>query len=425
MKHQLSAVVLAHTLAMSMGSTAFAQTSADISQTGQGNAAYAEQVENSGASIAAAIVQSGSNNRAGDPDSGTVSGAAGGIWQKGNHGNTTAEVRQAGNSNLGMVTQEGVTGKYARVTQLGSSNTGAIAQQGGSGGGAALTQTGDEHTASITLRANPRSNPIYNSGVVEVSQFSQGNQAQVVHRGPGKTTVVQAGSYNTAKLDSQASLVRNLAVEQYGRNNTVSANSLGSVRQYGAGNSAMLLGDPNTFRGSSELYGTQGDIVQMGNDNNATINQRGSAGDGVGSIDQLGSSNIASIATGGRYGGRTQIEQRGYANSASIMQGSFQAGNVSISQQGTGHASTVQQRGFGLEQASTLQVGGDNTADIVQEANYDDALISQEGYRNRAVVAQGGYEGYANVARIYQQGNDFQAAIRQDGAGNRAVIRQR
>lgn len=425
MKHRLSAIVLTHTLAMTLGGAALAQTRADINQTGQGNAAYAEQVENSNASIAATIVQSGNNNRAGNPDSALVSLAEGGILQKGNFGNTTAEVRQTGNGNLGMVTQEGVTGKYARATQIGNGNTGAIVELGGTGGGAALTQIGDDHRASITLRANPRGSRINNSGMVDVNQFGQGNRAEVVETGVGTTTAVQAGINNTAKLDSPSSLVSNLAVEQYGRDNTVSANSLGSVLQYGAGNNAMLLGEPGNFRGPLELYGTRGDIVQMGNDNSASLNQRGSAGNGSGSIDQLGSSNIASIETGGRFEGRTRIEQRGYANSARIMQGSFEAGDVFISQQGSGHRSSIQQRGFGLEQASTVQVGGDHIADIVQEANYDDALISQDGYRNLAVVAQGGIQGYANVARIYQQGNDFQAFIRQDGVSNRAAIRQR
>jgi len=426
MKHPLSAVVIACSLAViTMSGAALAQTRADINQTGQGNAAYVEQVENANGPIAATIVQSGINNRAGHPDSAAVSLSAGGILQKGNRGNTTAEIRQTGSSNLGMVMQEGVNGKYARVTQMGNSNTGSIVEQGGSNGGAALTQIGDDHRAAITLSANPRGGRINNAGVVEVNQFGRGNRAEVLETGVGKTTVVQAGNNNTAKLDSPSSLVWNLAIEQYGRDNTVSANSLGSVRQYGAGNSAMLLGEPGNFRGPLESYGTRGDIVQAGNDNSASLNQRGSAGNGSGSIDQLGNRNIASIETGGRFEGKTKIEQRGYANNASIMQSNFEAGNASISQRGTGHQSTIQQKSIGIEQASTVQRGGDNTAGIVQTAFLDDALIVQDGYRNRAIVAQGSFEGYANVARIYQQGNDLQAAIRQDGISNRAAIRQR
>jgi hypothetical protein len=425
MKHQLSAIVLAHTLAMTTGSAAFAQASADISQTGQGNAAYAEQVENSNGSIAAVILQSGSNNRAGDPDSGTVSATTGGIWQKDNHGDTSAKVNQTGNGNLLRISQDGVTNKYARIAQIGNSNTGAIVQQSGNGGGAVLSQSGDDHNATITVKAGDF-NPIYNSGYVQVSQSSRGNRAEVVHAGPGNTRVVQAGDNNTARLDSVANLFSGLSLEQYGRDNTASVTSLGFVRQYGDRNSAALLGFVQGFRGAASDYNIRGDITQMGSDNSARIDQRPSVGGGFAFINQAGSSNVASIETGGRYQGTTQIEQRGFANTATILQTAFQAGNISVSQQGSGHRSTVQQKGFALEQASTAQTGGNNTADIVQAGYlYNDAMIIQDGYRNRAVVAQGSSESYSNVARIYQQGNDFQAAIYQNGAGNRAAIRQR
>ena len=427
MKHKLSAIAFAYTLAMTMGGAALAQTSADISQTGQGNAAYAEQVSNSNGSTTASIVQSGNGNRAGNPDSSTVSDTAGGIWQKGNQGNTTAEVRQSGNSNLGMVSQEGVSGKYARVTQFGNNNTGTISQQGGIGGGAALLQTGQDQRAAITvLSGNPRFESEGNAGVVEVSQFSQGNRAEVVQRGVGKTTLVQAGSNNTARLDSPSSLARSLIVEQFGRDNTVSTVALGSVRQYGSGNSAMLLGGPGGFQGPSEFYAAQNSIEQSGNFNHASINQQASHGDIVASINQLGSSNTASISTSGRYGGKTQIDQRGNANSASIVQNNFEARNASITQSGTGNRSTVEQKGFAWDQARTVQTGDYNAAEIVQTAYLaSEASIIQDGYRNRAVVTQSGRESYDNVARITQQGNDLQAAISQNGTSNRAAIRQR
>ena len=431
MKHKLSAIVLATTtLAMALSGAASAATSADITQTGQANTAYAEQVENAGANTAAVIVQSGNANRAGNPDSGTVSDTAGGIWQKGSQGNTTAEVRQSGNGNLGMVSQEGVTGKYARVVQFGNNNTGTISQQGGIGGGAALLQSGQDHRAVIKIMSgNPRFESEGNAGVVDVSQFSQGNRAEVVQRGVGKTTLVQAGANNTATLDSPSSLTKSVFVEQFGRDNTVSTATLGSVRQYGSGNSAMLLGSSAGYQGPSEFYSAQNSIEQAGNFNRASINQRAAHGNIVASINQLGSSNTASIETGGRYGAKTQIDQRGNANSASIVQSAFEARDISISQWGTGNRSTVEQKSFALDQAHTVQTGGYNTAQIDQKGYADnEATITQDGYRNRAVVAQGlqnGLETVSNVARITQQGSDLQAAIYQNGASNRAAIRQR
>lgn len=427
MKHQLSAIVLAHSIAMTLGGTALAQTSASINQAGQDNTAYAAQDGNSNGSMTATIVQSGIGNHAGNPDSAMVSQTAGGILQWGNRGNTTAEVRQTGNSNLGMVLQEGVNGKYARLTQIGRSNTGSIIEQGGSNGGGALTQIGDDHRAAVRIvSANPRFESDGYSGVVEVSQFNRGNRAEVLHTGVGKTVLVQAGNDNTAKLNSPTNLVTGLTVEQYGRDNTVSASTIGSVRQYGAANGAVLTGNPSGFQGPPEYYGAQNLIEQNGTFNRASINQQASHGSIVASIDQLGSANVASIQTGGRYGAKTLIEQRGNANTAGILQTAFQAGNISISQQGAGHRSTVEQRGFALEQASTAQTGGHNTASIVQTGYlYNEALISQDGYRNRAVVTQGNFESYSNVARIHQQGNDFQAAIGQVGGSNHAAIRQR
>lgn len=427
MKHKLSAIAFAYTLAMTMGGAALAQTSADISQTGQGNAAYAEQVSNSNGSTTASIVQSGNGNRAGNPDSSTVSDTAGGIWQKGNQGNTTAEVRQSGNSNLGMVSQEGVSGKYARVTQFGNNNTGTISQQGGIGGGAALLQTGQDQRAVIkVMSGNPRFELEGNKGVVEVSQFSQGNRAEIVQRGIGKTTLVQAGANNTATLDRPSTLQGSVFVEQFGSDNTVSTATLGSVRQYGVGNSAVVVGSTSAFQNPSEFYTAENSIVQSGNFNRASISQYALAGDLVASINQLGSSNTASISTLGRYGGKTQIDQRGNANSASIVQSNFEARNASITQSGTGNRSTVEQKGFAWDQARTVQTGDYNTAEIVQTAYLaSEASIVQDGYRNRAVVTQSGRESYDNVARITQQGNDLQAAISQNGTSNRAAIRQR
>jgi len=427
MKHQLSAIVLATTLAMAMCGAASAATSADITQTGQTNTAYAEQVENAGANTAAVIVQSGNGNRAGNPDSGTVSDTAGGIWQKGNQGNTTAEVRQSGNSNLGMVSQESVSGKYARVVQFGNNNTGTISQEGGIGGGAALLQSGQDHRALIkVMSGNPRFESEGNAGVVEVSQFSQGNRAEIVQRGFGKTTLVQAGANNTAMLDSPSTLRGSVFVEQFGSDNTVSTATLGSVRQYGSGNSAVLVGNSAAFQNPPEFYTAENSIVQTGNFNRASISQYASTGDLAASINQLGSSNTASISTSGRYGAKTQIDQRGNANSASLVQSNFEARDASISQSGTGNRSTVEQRGFAWDQAHTVQTGNYNTAEIVQTAYLaSEASITQDGYRNRAVVTQEGRESYGNVARITQQGSDLQAAISQNGTSNRAAIRQR
>ncbi|MDB5844488.1 MAG: hypothetical protein JWP79_1798 [Polaromonas sp.] len=419
MKHQLCAIAFTGTLAMIPVGTALAQASADINQTGQDHTAYAEQVSNAGANIAATLVQSGNGNRAGDPDTGTVSLTAGGILQKENRGNTTAEVRQDGSDNLGMVTQEGVGEKYGRVSQTGVGHTGTIIEQGGTGGGAAITQVGVSNAAAVTLSSS--------GGVVEVVQSSQDNKAEVTQRSSGRTALRQDGAFNTAILDNQRR-VGDLAVEQAGSANFALATSLGSIVQTGTGNSAWLSGT-NDLVINPVFYNTTGRINQQGMANNASISQRWSAGNGVASIDQLGNGHTASLTTLGRHGGIVQIRQQGNAHSASVDQASFTASNVYVDQQGTGQKATISQKAFQFGQSRTVQKGGFNVASIsnFQTGSGDESSILQDGFRNQALVSQSGDLGIAgdiNKATIQQQGSDFQAAIHQIGAANRAAIRQ-
>ena len=381
-----------------------------------------EQISNADGSIAAVIVQSGSGNRAGNPDSRTVSVTTGGIWQKDNRGNTTAEVRQSGNGNIGMVAQEGVSSKYGRITQTGNSNIGTVVQQGGIGGGAALTQAGDDNRATITLQYMQDYRP-GNSGVVEVIQLDRSNRAEVQQVGSGRTALWQSGSYNKAILGNQLP-VGDLVVEQAGTGNFARATSPGSIAQFGIGNTAVVLGDDSLVINPLG-YATRGLVNQQGSANVAIIDQSKSAGDGLAGIDQLGSKNTASITTGGRYStGKLQIGQQGYANSASITDFSFSGGAASIEQNGVSQQSSIFQTGWQTGQASTVQTGGDNVASIYQDSS-DEAQILQDGYRNRARINQssGGSWTY-NVANIRQQGNDSQARIQQTGMGNRAGIRQ-
>lgn len=420
MKHPLSAIVLAHGLAITLGGTAFAQTTADIQQTGHGNAAYAEQANNAGDNVAANIVQSGYGNRAGNPDSGSVSLSAGGILQSNNRGHTTAQIRQEGNGNLGMVTQEGVTGKFERVSQSGYNQTGTLIEQGGSGGGAAIAQYGIGNAAAVTLTGN--------DGVVDVIQSSQSNKAEVTHASSGKTSLQQSGAYNTATVDNQHAN-GNLKVEQTGSSNFANATSPGLIVQTGRGNSASLSGTDNLVI-NPVFYNTQGYINQYGIANSASISQKWSAGNGVASIDQFGTANTASLTTLGRHGGIVKIKQNGNDHIASVDQGAFTASNVSVDQEGTGHKANISQRAhqFGLNH--TEQKGAFNVATVTNFAtgSGDESIVLQDGLRNQALISQtsaAGFMGDANKATIQQQGNDFQATIYQAGAANRAAIRQR
>jgi len=281
MKHQLSAIVLATTLAMAMSGAASAATSADITQTGAANQAYAAQTNNSQGDTTATIVQSGAGNFAGNPDGGTVSFVEGGILQNGNHGNTTAEVGQRGNGNLAMVKQEGVTGKYGGISQVGDNNMSSLIEQGGSGGGASIVQSGRSNVAAVTLSGN--------GGIVDVLQSSQANKAEVNHISSGVTILRQGGLANTAMLDNQH-VVGNLTVQQMGSGNSAQSNSLGSIVQDGNGNAASISGTGGGLT-SPSLYNTFAMINQVGVVNTASISQNWSAGNGLASIDQSGRGN--------------------------------------------------------------------------------------------------------------------------------------
>ena len=426
MKYKLSAIVVASTLAMALSGAAFAATSADITQTGQGHAAFIDQAGNANDNVSASIVQSGSGNRAGNPDTLNAAPDAGGILQTNNRGKTRAEIIQSGTTNLGAVVQENVNGKYASVKQTGTSNLGSIIQQDGTGGGATLTQNGQNHASAITMTGLVRGDTRGNSGTVEVSQFDRGNRAEVLQVGRGHASVKQNGNYNKATLKS-TSLVGDMDVVQNGTNNVARATVPGSIQQIGNDNTAMLLGDSNSLVIDPLGYRARGEIVQWGQSNNASIDAQYSAGSGLARIEQIGSYNTASIKGGGRFAPTlSNIQQLGYANQANIVQNNFQAGSASIVQKGVAQKSSIVQTSFGGSAAQTAQTGTDNVALITQASNDNEASILQSGNRNQAQVTQSQIEGAgANMARIQQQGNDLQASITQNGRDNRAAIRQR
>lgn len=254
-----------------------------------------------------------------------------------------------------------------------------------------------------------------------------------------------------------------------------------SVEQIGSGNEAEFnqgFINNGDFQGQSNAIG---EIIQDGNNNGATLNQRAWGDDGnEHTIDQIGSENVAKvdIYNGNNFG---FVEQFGSENDARMVQSGTGHGSVIIqtgdenyarssSVAGSGNETAVVQgipgetmpvldgpvnEGPQLNQpflilpessvgnAATMRVkGSDNMAGILQLGSYNNAGsnpqwggdlgISIEGDGNAAGIAQLGSEntanisvlGNANTALIVQFGSGDIGSIMQDGSGNSAVITQ-
>lgn len=247
-----------------------------------------------------------------------------------------------------------------------------------------------------------------------------------------------------------------------------------TIEQIGSGNSAELS---QGFENNGDFQGQNnavGEILQDGDDNSASMNQRAWGNDGNEHyIDQLGDDNVANvdIYNGGNFG---LLVQEGSENNARMLQSGsehesyiIQTGDEnyarSSSTAGSGNITAIVQGipsvfagmggllqlNLGLPlsssdgNAATLRVkGSDNIAGILQigllnnagsnPQGSGDLGISIEGDGNTAGIAQLGSENSANIsilgginmALIGQVGSSNTGSIMQDGSGNSAVIVQ-
>jgi len=285
--------------------------------------------------------------------------------------------------------------------------------------------------------------------VLAVSGLALANTADVTQDGTDNAaTVTQTGTNNGA------------AVNQYGKN-------LADIQQTGSTNTAQIdqgaSGSPVT---NFHLPAYPSDwwmgayIVQSGNGNLATMNQKNSStyshikqdGDGnkgtqdLGAsisqangtysphrgvqIDQVGNNNEAYQTTQSHFGcygiQDMQIEQTGNSNYAKQDSVGGMASTMEIFQEGDDNSSTQYQNG----RWSTAHVdilGSNNTTDQYQQytsygnSGQNEAYIDIVGSDNTANQSQTGEE---NNADIDISGNNNTACQTQDGSNNTAVIQQ-
>jgi minor curlin subunit len=126
------------------------------------------------------------------------------------------------------------------------------------------------------------------------------------------------------------------------------------------------------------------------------------------SNDLAGTPSALALAAASVNGLAAQIQQNGNNNQAIL------------SQQGLNSLATIAQQGND-QQAYILQQGSDLAAAIKQVGEANNALISQNGSTNAAIINQ---YGNANNAAIEQNGTGQQASITQYGNNQNTVIRQ-
>jgi hypothetical protein len=282
MKATLSAIALGAMLA-SACHVVFAGPTATTTQQGTGNTAYTEQrLVDPTSATTATIIQVGNNNHAGDPDAQTpgihqrnITGFsdaitmihqhgeenAGSIMQNGTSFPVSAEIRQEGNNNAGVITQKIVTYSDALLRQTGTDNVATIEQSNVADLGIKAIQNGSDNVLSFRQRDSM-------NGTATVRQTGADNSVTVdqIHLlGSGGTAIEQIGSLNTVT-------------------STLKDDAIDSILQIGTGNTAAT----NQSRGINSS-----DIAQRGTNNLATVTQGAGANDSL--IRQIGNDNVASV----------------------------------------------------------------------------------------------------------------------------------
>jgi hypothetical protein len=318
MKFKRSAIAIGAALAFTchFASAQTATPTVTVTQQGNGNTSYAEQVSSLTAlqEATATITQIGDNNHVGGPGATT-----GGIFQRAPNVGTSALVVQNGAGNNAGITQDGTIGQAgpveARITQIGNANTATITQE-----------------------------------IVTAST----------------ATVDQTGTGNVAVLEQSAADAR-LATTQNGTGNRVTVVQLGGpfggpdVTQNGDGNTASV-NVTNAGGGSGPL------IVQTGTANSVTAVQT-DVFDSPARITQLGSGNRADTAQTGQFQ-TIDLTQNGSNNLASVTQvgdifGGLPGNSTLINQVGNSNTAIVRQVGEGYV-ANVSQIGSGNYTNIYQ-----------------------------------------------------------
>ncbi|MCW1431501.1 hypothetical protein [Novosphingobium sp. JCM 18896] len=269
-------------------------------------------------------------------------------------------------------------GNKAAVDQDGDSNNGVIDQQGGQRGWAAIKQNGDSNSADIDQDETVGGNAsIASRNAAFVQQIGNGQKAEVnqvkdSNVGGRNNASIQQGGFSTTFANPAFPFgPANITVTPNGLNNQA------RVDQTGSGN------DANIAQGVG--------AVIVGGLNYAYVEQVRLTAGGV------NSNNSATIQQ--RFDGNAAIFQRGATNSTAVIV------------QGLGLLSAG-----GLD-SDVVQTGNNNYAANYQDVTFGsaDSFIKQNGNSNKAFVNQSG-DLTNGVSTVFQNGNFNDALVLQTAA---------
>jgi len=273
----------------------------------------------------------------------------------------------------------GILAKDARgVTQVGDDNTGIIIQHnafvgiGQAGPIAGLKQTGNKNTASITQTASSA----WMQDYAWAKQSGDGNNST--------QNQISTNSYSFILQQGVTQVDPNVAVGNTATTQQISTSSNANIWQIGERNNAYQLQTVGTGWSSGNLA----EATQNGNDNISNQYQYGSSN--TAKTQQLTNWNVANIT------------QNGNANRAEVLQETGDVNIVNLTQDGGAQADIVQDGDhntlMGIDtdimatslNGSTLdldQIGSGNTLHL-QQTNGASATVMQDGMTNTSVVIQ-------------------------------------
>jgi hypothetical protein len=274
----------------------------NVEQIGNGNAAYTYQNDDAGPANLINVYQNGDNNLAVATQSSFYT------WY------SAAYIQQVGVGNEGYVQQLGTTNDVAVIDQYGYYGRGYIYQGDGSG-----FYSSSNSLAYIQQYSNfgPQYAVIYQLGdnntayTLQNADAGPDNYAYVVQNGNNNFALVDQSDFYTWYTTGYISQTGNGNVaalyQRDAGNGQFTTNSVAYIIQNGDGNYATFqqsggannyaymtqTGDGNLIQGVSTSYG-----VQLGDNNSLVISQTNNYGAGYGqvaNVQQLGSGNVGSI----------------------------------------------------------------------------------------------------------------------------------
>ena len=345
----------------------------------------------------------------------------------------TATTTQTGDDNSAKTEQIGTTNN-ATINQIGNENlVGKLAEpsakgvlQVGTSNILTIDQTGDRNKVSQFRPDHPPADPtiasVEQNGLNNQMYITQSGNDQVIGEGSFPYDGIdQLGNNNFATLDQfggnenkigifyQENDGNTADIDQVGNNNYIKSASQKKQDNISPLNNNLNIlqqGDYNIIHNAGERGDNIiGDILQDGDRNQATMQLTHSFANG--DIDQIGDDNKATVTINLSYIGDN--------NSGVIYQnGDFNIGVAKIGQSNS--ATTSTDNTMDIE-----QLGDFNEADILVEGSFNDADIYQNGMNNIADIIQ---TGNSNVGSITSNGNGHSGTITQTGGMNNAVITQ-